>query len=158
MWAAFINRVRDHLHIVLAMSPVGESFRARCRQVSVCMCVCVFVRVCVRVLESLAPLHLDACLQDIYVPSTSEFGCVSTVYPSASLSSGIDCISTGLDCIFARLDCISTGFDCVSTGLDCISTGVDCKSTGLDCISTKVNCKSTGLDCISTGLLGASLL
>ncbi|RKP20476.1 dynein heavy chain 6, axonemal, partial [Rozella allomycis CSF55] len=27
----FINRVRDNLHIVLAMSPVGESFRNRCR-------------------------------------------------------------------------------------------------------------------------------
>lgn len=30
-WTAFINRVRDQLHIVLAMSPVGEAFRARCR-------------------------------------------------------------------------------------------------------------------------------
>ncbi len=32
IWRAFINRVRDHLHLVLAMSPVGEAFRARCRQ------------------------------------------------------------------------------------------------------------------------------
>ncbi|WIA13579.1 hypothetical protein OEZ85_007146 [Tetradesmus obliquus] len=31
---AFINRVRDNLHIVLTMSPVGEAFRARCRQFS----------------------------------------------------------------------------------------------------------------------------
>ena len=32
MYTAFINRVRDNLHIVLCMSPVGEAFRARCRQ------------------------------------------------------------------------------------------------------------------------------
>ena len=32
MYSAFINRVRDNLHIVLCMSPVGEAFRARCRQ------------------------------------------------------------------------------------------------------------------------------
>lgn len=31
-WAAFINRVRDNLHCVLAMSPVGGAFRARCRK------------------------------------------------------------------------------------------------------------------------------
>ena len=27
----FINRVRNNLHIVLAMSPVGSAFRTRCR-------------------------------------------------------------------------------------------------------------------------------
>ncbi|KAK9823491.1 hypothetical protein WJX72_003121 [[Myrmecia] bisecta] len=31
-YAAFINRVRDNLHCVLAMSPVGDAFRARCRR------------------------------------------------------------------------------------------------------------------------------
>ncbi|EFJ52606.1 dynein heavy chain 7 [Volvox carteri f. nagariensis] len=31
-YTAFINRVRDNLHLVLAMSPVGEAFRSRCRQ------------------------------------------------------------------------------------------------------------------------------
>jgi len=31
-WAAFIDRVRDNLHIVLALSPVGDAFRARCRE------------------------------------------------------------------------------------------------------------------------------
>ncbi len=31
-YAAFVNRVRDNLHLVLAMSPVGEAFRSRCRQ------------------------------------------------------------------------------------------------------------------------------
>ncbi len=29
-WTAFIGRVRDHLHLVLAMSPVGDLFRERC--------------------------------------------------------------------------------------------------------------------------------
>lgn len=32
MWRAFINRVRDNLHVVLAFSPVGDVFRSRCRQ------------------------------------------------------------------------------------------------------------------------------
>ena len=31
-YTAFIDRVRENLHIVLTMSPVGESFRNRCRQ------------------------------------------------------------------------------------------------------------------------------
>jgi dynein heavy chain len=31
VWKTFVNRVRSNLHIVLAMSPVGDSFRVRCR-------------------------------------------------------------------------------------------------------------------------------
>ena len=30
--AEFVSRVRDNLHIILAMSPVGDAFRVRCRQ------------------------------------------------------------------------------------------------------------------------------
>ena len=32
VWSTFIDRVRDNLHLVLAMSPVGAAFRNRCRQ------------------------------------------------------------------------------------------------------------------------------
>ena len=31
LWAFFIDRVRSNLHVVLAMSPIGESLRNRCR-------------------------------------------------------------------------------------------------------------------------------
>jgi dynein heavy chain len=31
MWAFFIDRVRSNLHVVLAMSPIGDSLRERCR-------------------------------------------------------------------------------------------------------------------------------
>ena len=31
LWAYFIRTVRKNLHIVLAMSPIGDSFRNRCR-------------------------------------------------------------------------------------------------------------------------------
>ena len=31
IFSFFINRVRNNLHIVLCMSPVGDSFRSRCR-------------------------------------------------------------------------------------------------------------------------------
>ena len=30
-WAYFVNKCRDNLHVVLAMSPVGETLRQRCR-------------------------------------------------------------------------------------------------------------------------------
>lgn len=31
LWNFFVERVREQLHIVLAMSPIGEAFRARIR-------------------------------------------------------------------------------------------------------------------------------
>jgi len=31
MWSFFVDRVRSHLHVVLAMSPIGESLRTRMR-------------------------------------------------------------------------------------------------------------------------------
>ena len=31
LWAFFIDRVRANLHVVLAMSPIGENLRNRCR-------------------------------------------------------------------------------------------------------------------------------
>lgn len=36
MWSAFINRVRDNLHIVLAMSPGGWCARCACACTSSC--------------------------------------------------------------------------------------------------------------------------
>ena len=30
-WAAFVDKVRSNLHVVLAMSPVGDTLRSRCR-------------------------------------------------------------------------------------------------------------------------------
>lgn len=32
LYNCFINRSREFIHVVLCMSPVGESFRSRCRQ------------------------------------------------------------------------------------------------------------------------------
>ncbi|GIM01954.1 hypothetical protein Vretimale_6722, partial [Volvox reticuliferus] len=32
LWRAFIDRARENLHVVLALSPVGEAFRDRCRR------------------------------------------------------------------------------------------------------------------------------
>ena len=31
LWKFFIDRVRNNLHVVLAMSPVGDGLRNRCR-------------------------------------------------------------------------------------------------------------------------------
>ena len=31
LWQYFVNKCRDALHVVLAMSPVGETLRVRCR-------------------------------------------------------------------------------------------------------------------------------
>ncbi len=31
LWDLFVDRVRTHLHVVLAMSPIGDGFRNRCR-------------------------------------------------------------------------------------------------------------------------------
>lgn len=31
IYSTFVSRVRDNLHIVLCLSPVGDAFRVRCR-------------------------------------------------------------------------------------------------------------------------------
>lgn len=31
LWAYFIEKVRDQMHIALCMSPAGETLRVRCR-------------------------------------------------------------------------------------------------------------------------------
>ena len=32
LWNLFINCIRENLHIILCMSPVGETLRVRCRK------------------------------------------------------------------------------------------------------------------------------
>ncbi len=46
-WTFFVNRCRNHLHLVLAMSPSGETLRRRCRNFPVRFCaVFFFLLVC----------------------------------------------------------------------------------------------------------------
>ena len=33
LWNYFVGKCRDNLHVILAMSPVGETLRVRCRSV-----------------------------------------------------------------------------------------------------------------------------
>ncbi len=32
LWNIFINNIRENLHVILCMSPVGDSLRQRCRK------------------------------------------------------------------------------------------------------------------------------
>lgn len=32
VWRAFVDRVRDRVHLVLCLSPVGAAFRSHCRR------------------------------------------------------------------------------------------------------------------------------
>ena len=43
LWRAFVERVRAKLHILLCMSPVGETFRLRCRQLPTLVNCCTII-------------------------------------------------------------------------------------------------------------------
>eukprot|EP00983_Pelagomonas_calceolata_P097725 1158274-Pelagomonas_calceolata.AAC.42 len=47
-WAYYIQKCRNNLHVVIAMSPVGETLRTRCRNfpgmVGAEECACVLTR------------------------------------------------------------------------------------------------------------------
>ena len=72
-YTTFLERVRDNLHIVLSMSPVGESFRSRCRKFPSLINCCTLIyfdkwpetalkSVCSRTLEELG--YMDKSMQN----------------------------------------------------------------------------------------------
>ena len=84
-YTTFLERIRDNLHIVLSMSPVGESFRSRCRKFPSLINCCTLIyfdkwpghalrSVCAKALSELG--YMDKGLQ------TS----LTTIFPQIHLS------------------------------------------------------------------------
>ncbi len=84
-YSTFLERIRDNLHIVLSMSPVGESFRSRCRKFPSLINCCTLIyfdkwpghalrSVCAKALSELG--YMDAGLQNS----------LTTIFPQIHLS------------------------------------------------------------------------
>ncbi|KAK7077275.1 Dynein heavy chain 7, axonemal [Halocaridina rubra] len=76
LWALFVERVREQLHVVLAMSPCGEAFRNRLRKFPALLSCCT--------IDWFQPWPEDALeavalrlLQGIELPAETLKGCVS---------------------------------------------------------------------------------
>ncbi len=84
LWRAFVERVHAKLHMVLCMSPVGETFRLRCRQLPTLVNCCTINWFSdwppQALMYAFTPLHSLACLM-------YPLACTIMYHPSLTLCS-----------------------------------------------------------------------